>query len=374
MNDKKKNENVSRRNFLKLGLAGGTAVVGASVLRNQQPWENYDEENSMLRNVNELKADWSDLKKIAHFGTLAASGHNTQPWKFVIEENAIEIRPDFSRSLPVVDPEHRELWISLGCALENMKVAAREFGYAYDVDYPENAETGEIRLTLRESETEPSETFEAIAVRQNTRANFDEQVVDDSILFEVRSVEIDVTQGIDIFTDDERMELIRKMVYEGNLAQYANKDFVDELNNWLRFNKGSALRENDGLFSRCSGNPEVPSWLGKIFVTTMAPDAQSKSDDEKMIHSAGYMILSTKGNSVREWVLTGELYERVALVLTKHGVRTSLMNQPIEVPELRENLYEPLELFGEQPQLILRFGYGELMPYSLRRYLDEVLI
>ena len=374
MNDKKKNENVSRRNFLKLGLAGGTAVVGASVLRNQQPWENYDEENSMLRNVNELKTDWSDLKKIAHFGTLAASGHNTQPWKFVIEENAIVIRPDFSRSLPVVDPEHRELWISLGCALENMKVAAREFGYAYDVDYPENTETGEIRLTLRESETEPSEMFKAIAVRQNTRANFDEQVVDDSILFEVRSVEIDVTQGVDIFTDDERMELIRKMVYEGNLAQYANKDFVDELNNWLRFNKGSALRENDGLFSRCSGNPEVPSWLGKIFVTTMAPDAQAKSDDEKMIHSAGYMILSTKGNSVREWVLTGELYERVALVLTKHGVRTSLMNQPIEVPELRENLYEPLELFGEQPQLILRFGYGELMPYSLRRSLDEVLI
>lgn len=373
MNKKTNNDSSSRRSFLKLGLAGGTAVVGASVLRNARPWENYAEESVDIRAMDKMNANWSDLEKIVYFGTLAASGHNTQPWLFEIGQDEIVLKPDFSRSLPVVDPEHRELWISLGCALENMKVAAREFGYTYEVNYPDDAESGEIRLMLKTGAKESSATFEAISKRQNTRNNFNDEVVSDSILYEVRSVEIDVSQGIDIFTDAERMEQIRKWVFDGNLQQYASKDFVEELNEWLRFNKGSAMRANDGLFSRCSGNPEVPSWLGKIFVSAMTPEAQAESDDEKMVHSDGYLVFSTKGDSVREWVLTGELYERVALVLTKHNVRSSFMNQPIEVPELREYLYEPLELFGERPQLIVRYGYGELMPYSLRRPLEEVV-
>jgi hypothetical protein len=60
--------------------------------------------------------------------TLAANGHNTQPWKFAIRQDVIEIYPDYSRRLPVVDPDNRELWISLGCALENLLLV--RYGYA----------------------------------------------------------------------------------------------------------------------------------------------------------------------------------------------------------------------------------------------------
>ena len=56
------------------------------------------------------------------------------------KENAIEIHPDYARSLLVIDPDHRELWISLGCALENLAVAARASGYAPEVTYPEQSD------------------------------------------------------------------------------------------------------------------------------------------------------------------------------------------------------------------------------------------
>ncbi len=63
----------------------------------------------------------------------APSGHNTQPWLFKIREAEIDIYPDFSKELPVVDHNHRELFVSLGCAVENLCVAAREKGYHTEV-------------------------------------------------------------------------------------------------------------------------------------------------------------------------------------------------------------------------------------------------
>ena len=59
----------------------------------------------------------------------APSGHNTQPWKFRQNESAVEIYPDFDRRLPVVDPDDRELFVSLGCATENLCLAAQTKGY-----------------------------------------------------------------------------------------------------------------------------------------------------------------------------------------------------------------------------------------------------
>jgi len=59
----------------------------------------------------------------------APSGHNTQPWKFRVEENAIIIYPYNERTLPVVDADNHALFISLGCALENLVIAAQHFGF-----------------------------------------------------------------------------------------------------------------------------------------------------------------------------------------------------------------------------------------------------
>lgn len=59
----------------------------------------------------------------------APSGHNTQPWLFRVQKDRIQILPDMSKSLPAVDPDNRELFISLGCATENLCIAAEAKGY-----------------------------------------------------------------------------------------------------------------------------------------------------------------------------------------------------------------------------------------------------
>ncbi len=138
------NRKISRRDFLKLLAAGSTTAVGGYMLSEFAPWLDYEEQVTETWTAQNFSAP---LMTLVHSATQAANGHNTQPWKFSIKDNTIEIHPDTSRRLPVVGPHDREMWISLGCALENMLVAARASGYAAEVTYPDQADFIHIQLT-----------------------------------------------------------------------------------------------------------------------------------------------------------------------------------------------------------------------------------
>jgi nitroreductase len=86
---------------------------------------NYDEAAARIR---EALLDYPELKAFVRFATLAANGHNTQPWRFAIRESGVSILPDFSRRTPVVDPDDHHLFVSLGCAVENFLIAAEATG------------------------------------------------------------------------------------------------------------------------------------------------------------------------------------------------------------------------------------------------------
>ena len=75
------------------------------------------------------------LQELVRCATLAANGHNTQPWKFGLTPDTISIRPDLSLCTPVVDPDEHHLWVSLGCATENLVVAAAALGKHADVAF-----------------------------------------------------------------------------------------------------------------------------------------------------------------------------------------------------------------------------------------------
>jgi len=362
---------LKRRNFLKLLAAAGVTTVGGYLLVESAPWLDYEAQaNRNRRPLTQEETVSTPMRELIRYATLAASGHNTQPWQFAIQADAITIHPDYTRALPVVDPDHRELWISLGCALENLLVAARATGYAAAVTYPDVADYIHIQLTA--DTPQPSRLFDAIELRQNTRAVYDGQPIPVKDLDEVQALPLEPGVVLHYALAPTALETVLDYVNQGNLHQYADPAFVAELIDWLRFNKKEAMRSLDGLFARTSGNPEVPRWLGRLFMASTKPQQQADADAKKLRSSPGAVVIASAADDKAAWVRTGQVYERLALKLTALNIKSAFLNQPIEVTALRTQFQHALGL-DAAPQLLVRFGYAHPMPRSLRRPVEQVI-
>lgn len=366
----------SRRTFLKLTAGiGATAALGGALVT-YAPWLDYNKQvrrswNTAFRKEATLSAQIRDL---IGYAVLAPSGHNTQPWKFAASGSTIRLLPDFSRRLPAVDPYDRELWISLGCALENLVLAAQSVGYTPDVSYPTPG-ADQITLHLRPTSVAgPASLFDAIPHRQNNRSLYNGAAVPAAEMARIAAVQSDAGVSTQIFTDSAHKEAIIEYIKAGDRRQFGDPAFVDELVSWIRFNKPEALHSQDGLYTRCMGKPDVPRWLGRQFLTASSAGQQADTSAKKARSSSGLLVIAAASDDKRHWIETGRLYERAALTLTASGVQVAFLNQPNEVPMLRSQLAGYLGLGSALPQLVLRFGYADPLPHSLRRPLEEVLI
>ena len=373
MNDTSTQPRLSRRNFLRLTAAVGVTAVGGYALAEYAPWLDYAGQASQTwQPIGQASTKSANMRELVRYATLAANGHNTQPWRFAIGDNSIEIHPDVARRLPVVDPQDRELWISLGCALENLLVAARASGYAADVTYPDAADA--IRVRLASDAPQGGPLFDAVPRRQNTRSAYDGRPVKAADLDPVLATPLGPGVTLRLVSDAGDMAQLQDYVRQGNLSQYGERAFLDELIHWLRFNQRTALATRDGLYSRCSGNPEVPGWLGRMFVADGKPEQQADADAAKLRSSAGALVIATAAEGKSAWVRTGQVYERLALQMTARDIKSAFLNQPIEVAALRWQFASALGLGAAQPQLLVRFGYAADLPRSLRRPVEQVLL
>lgn len=373
MSAKKTQSMLSRRDLLKLAALTGVTVAGGHLLTTYAPWVNYEQTADRTRQPITPSAKPSvQLREMVRYATLAANGHNAQPWSFALRENSIEIHPDTSRRLPAVDPDDRELWISLGCALENLLIAARATGYAAQVTYPEQADF--IQVDLTEDREDASPLFHAIPQRQNTRSEYDGQEVPSTELAQLEGLPLEPGVWLHFANSPAQRETLLEYVNQGNMRQYADQAFIKELIEWLRFNKNEANTLRDGLYTRCTGNPAVPRWLGQMFVSGTQPQQQADSDARKLRSSPGAVVIASESEDKSSLVRVGQVYERLALTLTSLGIRSAFLNQPIEMAELRSQFQNAVDLGSSLPQLLVRFGYADVMPHSLRRPVEDVIV
>jgi hypothetical protein len=136
----------------------------------------------------------------------------------------------------------------------------------------------------------------------------------------------------------------------------------------------SALAKGDGLFSGCSGNPQLPDWLaGTAFSLFFSEQAENDKIVRHVRSSAGFAIFHSPGLKA-DWFDAGRCYQRFALLATALGIRNAHLNQPVEVAQSRQQLASTLGLAGRRLDLVVRFGYGNPMPMSLRRDVSAVIV
>jgi nitroreductase len=315
--------------------------------------------------------------EMVRYATLAASSHNTQPWKFRLEDERISILPDLSRRCPVVDPDDHHLFVSLGCAAENLLLAARALGQYGSARF--NPSVGDI-LDVPTVDLEPakpaiSPLFAAISERQCTRAEYDGKNVPGDELKLLEQAGRGDGVNLLLLTDRAEIEQVLQYVAESNKAQLDDPRFAEELQTWIRFSDEEALERNDGLSARASGNPVVSRWLGRLmFRFFVTAQGENEKYARHIRSSPAIAVFVADANDKAHWFEAGRCYQRFALQATALGLRNAFINQPVEVAALRTQFASYLGIGERRPNLVVRLGYGPEMPRSLRRPVEEVLV
>ncbi len=348
---------LDRRAFFKISAAGLAVLAGCQALT---PTPALPPIPARLRREVGL----------AQLACRAASNHNTQPWQFRISADEIEIRPDFSRRCPALDPQDHHLWVSLGCAAENIMLAATDQGLNPAI----STENHSICIRLSEGAIQSASGLSrAIAHRQSTRCEYDRHPIPEAWLQTLReTARGDGVEALILQTGAQR-DAVEALILEASDSQFEQAALKKELLHWLRFNEAEARASGDGLYSACSGNPTLPSWLGRLAFERFYTADSARSVLHRQLQSAsGLILLHAERHDWRQWIASGRCAQRLALQLTALGLKMAFVNQPIEVATSRRKLAAALSLDGRHPEMLLRFGFANPMPTSYRRSLPEV--
>ena len=356
----------TRRDFLwgggMLALAGAGATF--ATLQNMGGLDAYEAAVAATRAA--LRQD-PEIGALLRYATLAPSGHNTQPWQFRVDGNRISISPDLTRRTPIVDPDNHHLFASLGCAAENLALSCGARGRPADLSF-DPYDGGSVQCLLGAGPLRASSLFDAIPKRQSSRNIYDGKPVSNTDLRALTDAA--AMPGVDLIliTDRPVISQVRDLVIAGNTTQMSDPAFVRELRSWMRFSPNQALQAGDGLFTATTGNPILPEWLGPLSFD-LAFKAQAENDKyaSQIASSPGIAVFVGQKADPEHWILAGRAAQRFALQATALGLKHAFINQPVEAARQRPELATLVGLRGRRPDLVLRYGYGPIMPYSARR-------
>jgi hypothetical protein len=315
------------------------------------------------------------IKFLIGYAILAPSGHNSQPWIFKMKKGGIKLYADRTRALPVIDPEDRELTISCGAALTNFVIAANYFGFSAKVHICPLEKDFDLlaEVKLSENHTPSAETrnlFNAITKRRTNRKPFENQVIDGLILQKLETIAAEDNVNFRIVTDDKLRELAISIIEEGDKIQSKDKSFCRELAQWVHPDR---KKSKDGIPVHSFGVGDLFSQTGPFYLSNIDwGDIQAARDRNLIEGSPVLGIIESKTDTPADWISSGMALEKIILFAASENLSASYLNQPLEVPVLKERLINTLDMKGF-PQQILRMGYGKDVNPTPRRSVDEVL-
>jgi hypothetical protein len=307
------------------------------------------------------------------FALQAPSSHNSQPWLFRVAGDALELRADRTRALPVVDPHDRELTISCGAALYFLRAALRHMGETATVDLVPDRDDPDLLARVRLAEPQPAthaerRLFWAMRTRRTNRRRFSKRSVPEDVLTELQRAAQEEGARLALIEDDGR-ERLAKLIATADRRQSAEPSFRRELASWVHPNREHAC---DGMPGSTLGMSGLSSEIGPLVLRTFDwGRGRAARDEELALGSPVLAVLTTEGDEAADWLEAGQALGRVLLRATVEDVVSSFLNQPIEVAELRPQVAELSR--GGVPQLVLRFGFAREAPPTPRRPVAEVL-
>jgi hypothetical protein len=308
------------------------------------------------------------MERLVHFARLAPSSHNSQPWKFVLERDAVDLFADASRWLRVADRDRRELYISLGCALESLLIAADYEGFGSEVKlFPVAGDDNYVcRVGIRRAgpkrDNAAASLVHAMPRRHTSHRDFDKaRPVGERELASLR----DVADGECValhYLSASAGGALDELLVRAEAKLFADPGYRAELGGWI----------GEGAL----GTSWLVSKLGQLAVTTLpAAERFTRAESGRLASAPHIALLSARGDSAVDQVRAGQAYLRIALMAEAHDVRMQPFSAPLEVAETRAAVAQLFGLGERRPQQLFRLGYAE--PETVRtrrRTLSEVLV
>jgi hypothetical protein len=324
--------------------------------------------------VNSLAIRVDLLRKAAEQALLAPSVHNTQPWRFVLMADALEIHSDPRRRLRVLDPSGRQLIISCGCALFNARAALAARGYDPVVERFPDPDRPDLLVRVSPAselgvEREIGALDRYIISRQTNRRRFTDETVPPEVVSQLMNYAAEEqTMLFHVRTMNHRLAVAR-LSHEADAAENADPAYRAELRAWT----SDDPKRQDGVpavvVPRVTGNAQddIPIRDFDARGTGALPPETRSSVNQSLF------ILGTRNDDPLSWLRAGEALERLWLEAARKGYAVSLFTQVVEIPYFRERLRTELGL-TMRPHILLRIGKAPITSSSMRRRLQDVLI
>lgn len=337
-----------------------------------------------------------DIAFLVAAAARAPSVHNTQPWKFRVRGNVVELLADPSRKLHCIDPAGRELMISCGGALLGLRLGLRKLGYLPVVELlPDPAQPGLVaqvephgRAPMSRAE---AELLAALPHRHTHRGPFAPGEIPARLLTEMRLDAAAEGGELALVEDPDLVTELARLVSAAAEEQRASPQIAAELARWVQPLDSQA---RDGVpasarlaptgYASAGGAREGAAWEGKARTGEARPDEEARlrlpqrdfgrpgTERGGGIPPSATAVLVTAGDNAADWLRAGQALHRLLLRAATRWVFASLQSQPLELPRYRWQLAERLSLSG-YPQMLLQFGRANTALATARRQNAELM-
>ncbi|MEU4678894.1 nitroreductase family protein [Micromonospora sp. NPDC023737] len=293
------------------------------------------------------------LTQAAATAGLAPSVHNSQPWRWKVLPDALELRMVHEPQLAATDPENRLVTLSCGLALHHARVVLAAEGWAAEVE--RLPDPGQLELLARLSrfqqstaDADATRLVQCIRARQTDRRPVSDEPVPDATLNEIVSAAVAQGARLQLLDSDQVMDLAAAAAQAAAVSA-EEPELREELAYWTsRAGTGAGLP------------PEVLPEQPPQTTVPVRDFGQSGTLPISSGHdrAAAYAILWNTDDEPDSWLSAGEGLSAAWLTATRLGVSMVPLSGVVETDGTRQTLRQMLAGLGF-PYLAMRLGVAD---------------
>ena len=315
------------------------------------------------------------LRFVAEVAGRAPSVHNTQPWLIrSTADGAVELLADRSRQLRHADPHGRELHISCGGALFGLRLGIGLLGYQPDVTlFPDASDPDVLAELRRGGATEVSRSdralLSALTRRHTHRGPFTHEPVPAELLERLQHVVAKEGARLTVVTGERRAALA-DLVQRAERRQQLDPVHREELRAWTPGREGRSDGVPATAYAAVTPRPRREELTQREF--GLARAGHGHRAGPHVLGATAAVALTTQDDEGPAWLTAGAALHHALLVAADSWVFASIHTQPLQLPDVRD---EVSQLVGAgHAQMLLTLGHAHVAPTTPRRPTHDVLV